>query len=209
MNLHIDTTKEQHIFNNSNYYYLDDFAKYQGFKNCDDVEFLQEWNIEDVAEWSDGRISDWLNQIKNYDLDFILGEYQALEKQYYISCVANLQTWLYSGQTRLKPLKAISDIFNYGCSMFELTDIYEGENYLKFCISHHDGNDCYYIFFNTVEYNESLLDDIENCILDGLDYDVYKPLENEYCNMIQDIVNKYDTDYINSCINVYNALQTL
>lgn len=63
------------IFDNSNYYYLDDFAKYQGFKDWQDVEFLSNWNIEDVAEWSDGRIFDWLNEIENivnkYDTDYI------------------------------------------------------------------------------------------------------------------------------------------
>lgn len=209
MNLNIDTTKEKHIFDNNNYYYLDDFAKYQGFKSWQDVEFLRDWNIEDVADWSDYRTAEWLDDMKSYDLDFILSEYKALEDKYYISCIANLQTWLHSGQTLIKPLQKITDIFDYGCSMFELTDIYEGENYLKFCISHHDGNDIFYIFFNTEQYNESLLDDIENCILDGLDYDYYKPLEKEYCDMIKTIVKKYDTDYINSCINVYNELRTL
>ena len=209
MTFHIDTTKEKHIFDNSNYYYLDDFAKFQGYKNCDDVEFLRDWNIEDVAEWSDGHISDWLNEMENFDIDFILGEYKALEDRYYISCVANLEYWNRSGQTVITLLEKIIDIFNYGCSSFILTDIFEGENYIKFCISHHDGNDEYYIFFNEKEYNESLLDDIENCILNGLDYDVYKQREKEYCSMIENIVNKYDTDYINSCIKVYDELKKL
>lgn len=209
MTLYIDTTKEKHIFDNSNYYYLDDFAKYQGFKSWQDVEFLECWNIEDVAEWSDGHISDWLNEIKNFDLDFILGEYKTIEDRYYISCVANLEYWNRSGQTVITPLEKITDIFNYGCSSFILTDIFEGENYVKFCISHHDGNDTYYLFFNEKEYNSSLLNDIENCILDGLDYDYYKPREKEYCSMIENIVNKYDTDYINSCVNIQKVLSTM
>lgn len=209
MTLHIDTTKENHVFNNSNYYYLDDFAKYQGFNSWQDVEFLRDWNIEDVAEWSDGHISDWLDEQKNYDINFILEEYEQIEKQYYISCVANLEYWNRSGQTVITPLKKITDIFNYGCSMYTLTDIYEGENYIKFCISHHDGNDKYYLFFNEKEYNSSLLEDIENCILDGLDYDYYKPHEKEYCSMIENIVNKYDTDYINSCVSIQEGLSTL
>lgn len=93
--------------------------------------------------------------------------------------------------------------------MYTLTDIFEGENYIKFCISHHDGNDEYYLFFNEKEYNSSLLDDIENCILDGLDWDYYKPREKEYCPMIESIVNKYDTDYINSCVTIKEGLSTM
>lgn len=209
MILNINPKTEKHIFDNSNYYYLDDFAKYQGFKSWQDVEFLRDWNIEDVAEWSDGHISDWLNEIKSYDLDFIMNEYKTLEDNYYISCVANLEYWNRSGQTTITPLKKITDIFNYGCSDFILTDIFEGENYIKFCISHHDGNDTEYLFFNEREYNSSLLDDIESCILDGLDYDYYKPREKEYCSMIESIIDKYDTDYINSCINVKNAINAL
>lgn len=208
MNLHINTTKEKHIFDNTNYYYLEDFAKYQGFNSWQDVEFLRDWNIEDVAEWSDGHISDWLNDIMNYDIDFILNEYKSLEDKYYISCVANLETWNTKGITEITPLEKIIDIFNYRCHI-ELTDIFEGENYIKFCISHHDGNDTYYLFFNEQEYNSSLLDDIENCILDGLDYDCYKPHEKEYCSMIKNIVNKYNIDYIKSCINVHNAINEL
>lgn len=127
----------------------------------------------------------------------------------YISCVANLEYWNKSGQTVITPIEKIIDIFNYGCSSYTLTDIYEGENYIKFCISHHDGNNEYYLFFNEKEYNSSLLDDIENCILDGLDYDVYKPKEKEYCSMIKDIINKYDTDYINSCVTIKEGLSTM
>lgn len=209
MILNINPKTEKHIFDNKNYYYLDDFAKYQGFTSYKDKEFLRDWNIEDVKEWSDGHISDWLDEIENFDLDFILGEYKALEDRYYISCVANLEYWNRSGQTVITPLEKIIDIFNYGCSSFTITDIFEGENYVKFCISHHDGNDEYYLFFNEKEYNESLLDDIENCVLDGLDYDFYKPLEKEYCSMIKNIVNKYDTDYINSCVNIQECLSTL
>lgn len=209
MNTNINPKTEKHIFDNSNYYYLEDFAKYQGFNDWQDVEFLRDWDIEDIKEWSDGHISDWLNEMECYDLDFILGEYKTLEDKYYISCVANLKTWIHKGQTVITPLKEIRDIFNYGCSMYTLTDIYEGENYVKFCISHHDGNDTYYLFFNEKEYNSSLLDDVENCILDGLDYDVYKPLEKEYCSMIKNIVNKYDTDYINSCVNIQEGLSTM
>ncbi len=130
MNLHIDTTKEKHIFDNSNYYYLDNFAKFQGFKSWQDVEFLECWNIEDIAEWSDGHVSDWLNETAQYDLDFILSEYKAMEDRYYISCVADLEYWNRSGQTFITPLEKITDIFNYGSS-FILTDIYEGENYLQ------------------------------------------------------------------------------
>lgn len=63
--------------------------------------------------------------------------------------------------------------------------------------------------YNKKEYNSSLLDDIENCILDGLDYDLYKPLENEYCDIIKNIVNKYDTDYIKSCVCIKEGLSTL
>lgn len=209
MNLNVNPKTEKHIFDNSNYYTLDDFARYQGFKSWQDMEFLRDWNIEDINSWSDGHTSDWLNEMEQYDLDFILGEYEQIEKQYYISCVANLEYWNRKGQTVITPLEKIIDIFNYGCSSFTLTDIFEGEYYLKFCISHHDGNNIFYLFFNTVEYNESLLDDIENCILDGLDYDVYKPLEKEYCSMIENIIDKYDTDYLNSCVNIQNALSTL
>lgn len=209
MTLHIDTTKEKHIFDNSNYYYLDDFAKFNGYSGFKDKGFLDSFDIEDISEWSDGHVADWLDEQKNYELDFILEEYEQIEKQYYISCVANLEYWNRKGQTVITPLEKIIDIFNYGCSDFTLTDIYEGENYLKFCISHHDGNDTYYLFFNEKEYNSSLLEDIENCILDGLDYDVYKPREKEYCSMIENIVNKYNTDYIKSCIKVYDELRKL
>lgn len=130
-------------------------------------------------------------------------------KTYYISSVAWLEKWNTKGYSEITPLEKISDIFNYGCSACELTDIYEGQNYLKFCISHYDGNDVYYLFFNEKEYNSSLLDDIENCILDGLDYDYYKPLENKYNNMIKDIIKEYDIDYLKSCININKTLQAL
>lgn len=46
----VNPTKEKHVFSNRNFYYLDDFAKYQGFINSQDIEFLRDWNIEDVAE---------------------------------------------------------------------------------------------------------------------------------------------------------------
>lgn len=208
MILNINPKTETYIFDNSNYYNLDDFAKFQGFKSWQDMEFLECWNIENVAEWSDGHVFDWLNEMAQYDLDFILDEYRALEDKYYISCVANLEYWNKSGQTKIKSLKKITDIFSYGSS-FILTDIYEGENYIKFCISHHDGNDTYYLFFNEKEYNYSLLEDIESCILDGLDWNYYKPREKEYCSMIENIVNKYDTDYINSCVTIKEGLSTM
>lgn len=208
MILNINTKTEKHIFDNSRYYYLDNFAKFQGFKSWQDVEFLECWNIDDVAEWSDGHVSDWLNEMAQYDLDFILNEYKSLEDRYYISCVANLEYWNRSGQTKIKSLKKITDIFNYNSS-FILTDIFEGENYVKFCISHHDGNDTYYLFFNEKEYNSSLLEDIESCILDGLDWYYYKPREKEYCSMIENIVDKYNTDYINSCVTIKEGLSTM
>lgn len=50
MILNINPKTEKHIFDNSNYYYLDDFAKFQGFKSWQDMEFLECWNIENVAE---------------------------------------------------------------------------------------------------------------------------------------------------------------
>ena len=89
MILNINPKTETHIFDNSNYYYLDDFAKFQGFKSWQDVEFLECWNI------------------------------------------------------------------------------------------------------------------------DGLDWDDYKPREKEYCSMIKNIVNKYDTDYINSCVTIKEGLFTM
>lgn len=180
MILNINHKTEKHIFDKSKYYYLDNFAKFQGFKSWQDVEFLKYWNIEDVAEWSDGYVSDWLNEMEQYDLDFILNKYKYLEDRYYISCVANLEYWDGRGQTTITPLKKIIDIFNYSCN-FTITDIFEGKNYIKFCISHHDGNDKYYLFFN----------------------------EKKYCPIIESIVNKYDTDYINSCVTIKEGLSTM
>ena len=209
MILNINPKTEKHIFDNSRYYYLDNFAKFQGFKSWQDVEFLECWNIEDIEEWSDSHVSDWLDEIKQYDLDFILEEYEQIEKQYYISCIADIEYWNRDCQTTITPLEKITDIFNYDCSDFILTDIYEGENYVKFCVSHHDGNDTYYLFFNEKEYNSSLLNDIENCILDGLDWDCYKPREKEYCSMIKNIVDKYDTEYINSCVTIIDCFSTM
>lgn len=206
----VNPTKEKHVFSNRNFYYLDDFAKYQGFINSQDIEFLRDWNIEDVAEWSDGMIDMWLNEMKNYEIEYLLNEcYSVLEKTYYISCVSWIEKWNTKGYSEITLLEKISDIFDYGCSACELTDIYEGENYLKFCISHHDGNDVYYLFFNEQEYNKSLFDDIENCILDGLDYDYYKPLENKYNNMIGNIIQEYTIDYLKSCININQKLKAL
>lgn len=41
------------------------------------------------------------------------------------------------------------------------------------------------------------------------DYDYYKPREKEYCSMIENIVDKYDTDYINSCVTIKKGLSTM
>lgn len=59
-------------------------------------------------------------------------------------------------------------------------------------------NDTVQIYDNTLKYCEMYiqdisigeLEDIEGCILDGLDWDYYKPREKEYCPMIKSIVNK-------------------
>lgn len=122
--------------------------------------------------------------------------------------VANLEKWNGKAQTKITILENITDIFSYRGGI-ELTAVYEGENCLKFCISHHDGNDYYYIFFNTVEYNEGLPQELEDCILNGLEYKAYKPMEKEYYNLIYNIVDKYNQDYINSCINIKQELKRL
>lgn len=203
----VNPMTEKHIFCDNNYYCLEDFAKFNGYNGFRDKGFLDSFGIEDINEWSDGIVADWLSEQKNYELDFILDTYRLLEHSHYIVCVSWVEYWNTKGYTEITPLKKIMDILNYR-GAFELTDIYEGQNYLKFCISHHDGNDVYYLFFNEKEYNSSLSDDIENCILDGLDYDYYKPLENKYNNMIKDIIREYDIDYLKSCININKKLHS-
>ena len=206
--LNIDTTKETQAFNSKNYYTMEDFAKSLDFTGVTDEYFLADYDLEDLENWSDERRNDWLGDQKNASIDSILEDYRLLEINYYISCIANLERWNGKATTEITTLGNITDIFSYrGC--IELTAIYEGVNYLRFEISHHDGNDSYILFFNTVEYNETLAEDLENCILDGLEYNVYKPQDKEYNELIQNIVDKYNQDYIDSCVNVKNELKRL
>ena len=206
--LNIDTTKETQVFDYNDYWDMDTFAKSQGYNGAEDPEFMEDRGIDDIGDWSMCAKDNWLGEQKNIDIDSILDYYQSLELNYYIYMVANLEKWNGKAQTEITQLENITDIFSYKGSI-ELTAIYEGENYLKFCISHHDGNDIYYVFFNTVEYNEGLPQELEDCILNGLEYRVYKPLEKEYYNLIYDIVYKYNQDYINSCVNVVQELKRL
>ncbi len=199
--LNIDTTKETQVFDYSNYRNMDTFAKYQGFDGVNDETFLANFGIEDLGNWSDNQQFEWLGSYRDIDSKDILFSYEPLEVNYYISMVSNLERWNGKAQTEITQLENMTDIFSYRGSI-ELTAIYEGENYLKFDISHHDGNDTFYIFFNTVEYNEELAQELEDCILNGLDYKAYKPMEREYYNMIYSLVDKYNQDYINSCINI-------
>lgn len=206
--LNINTTKETQIFNSENYYTMEDFAKSQDYTGVNDEYFLEDYGVEDLENWSDERRNDWLNDQKNADINSILEDYQSLEINYYISCITNLERWNGKAQTEIQTIQNISDIFSYrGC--IELTAIYEGVNYLRFEISHHDGNDTYLLFFNTVEYNETLAEDIEDRITNSLEYHVYKPQDKEYNTMISNIVDKYNQDYINSCVNVKDELKSL
>lgn len=197
--LHIDTNKETCVFNSENYYTMEDFAKSLDYTGVNDEYFLEDYGVNDLEDWSDIAQIDWLGEQKNADIDSILEDYQSLETNYYISCIANLERWNGKAQTEITTLGNITDIFSYrGC--IELTAIYEGVNYLRFEISHHDGNDSYLLFFNTVEYNETLAEDLENCITDGLEYQIYKPQDKEYNKLIYTIVDKYNQDYLNSCV---------
>lgn len=206
--LNIDTTKETQVFDYRNYWDMDTFAKSQGFNGVNDETFLAHFELDDLGDWSDNQQFEWLGSYKDIDLQDILFSYEPLELNYYISMVANLEKWNGKAQTEITVLENITDIFSYrGC--YDLTAIYEGENYLKFDISHHDGNDTYYVFFNTVEYNEGLAQELEDCILNGLDYKTYKPMEKEYYNLIYNVVDKYNQDYINSCINIKQELKRL
>lgn len=206
--LNIDTTKETQVFDYQEYWDMDTFAKSQGYDGAEDPEFMEDYGTDDFVDWSDIAKMDWLGEQQKADIDSLLDDYQSLEVNYYIAMVANLEKWNGKAQAGITILENITDIFSYRGSI-ELTAIYEGENYLKFCISHHDGDDTYYVFFNTVEYNEGLCQELEDCILNGLAYKVYKSMEKEYYNLIYNIVDKYNQDYINSCINIKQELKRL
>lgn len=196
----INKQSEKHIFDSNNYYYLDDYAKYNGYQGYNDPRFIDDFVLDKELIDNDLYISDWLAETKEYELNELLYCYVEEFKQYNIVCIANLETWNIKGQTKITPLEHIHDIFNYR-GQFDLTDIFEYDNCIKFCISHHDGNDKYYIFFNNEQYNKDLYDDVENSIIEYLDYDYYKEHSHEYEQLINNLCEKYDTDYIKSCIN--------
>ena len=207
MNLHIDTTKEICVFDNSNYYYLDDYAKMQGYKGYNDISFIHDFNLEDYPYENDIFIDEWLTDTRNYDIETLLNEYECLSKDYYIIGVAYLETWNKKGYSTITPIKNITDIFNYGCSSCELIDIYEGEKYIKFDISHHDGNDTFYIFFSNEQYNIDLFDDLNNSVSDCINYEIYKKLENKCEDLYHKIIKEYDNNYLNNCISIRQLLR--
>lgn len=203
--MNINTANETKVYDYKNYWDMDTFAKSQGYKGENDEDFLKDFNFDDLKNWSDSAKWDWLGDESNRAIEWVLQDYKTLETNYYVCTVANLEYWNAKGQTEITPLQKITDIFNgYRCYI-ELTEVYEGDNYLRFEISHHDGSDSYYIFFNTVEYNETLEEDIEQDILNGLDYDYYKPQTEKYNGLIQNIVNEYNADYINSSVDIKQA----
>lgn len=61
----INKQSEKYIFNSNNYYYLDDYAKYNGYQGYDDSRFIDDFVLDKELIDNDLYISDWLAEVQH------------------------------------------------------------------------------------------------------------------------------------------------